>query len=98
MKVRDLAAFTAAAVLAVATIGISADRAEAHRYWRGGPAAGPAAADVYRYASPRRYYGEGRYRPYYYGPTRIYVDGLGYNRPPPYRRHPYYRHFEHRYY
>jgi hypothetical protein len=23
---------------------------------------------------------------------------LGYNRPPPYRRHPYYRHFEHRYY
>lgn len=96
MKVRDLAAFTAAAVLAVATIGISADRAEAHRYWRGGPAAGPASADVERYSYSRRYYAEGR--PYFFGSNRTYVDGLGYNRPPPYRRHPYYRHFEHRYY
>jgi hypothetical protein len=95
MKSPNLAALTAAAVLAFAAIGSSADRAEA---WEGGAGAGPAAADVYRYASPRRYYDDGRYRPYYYGPTRIYVDGLGYNRPPPYRRHPYCRHFEHRYY
>lgn len=97
MKIRNLAALTATAVLAFAAIGSSAHRAEA---WEGGPGAGPAAADISRYASPRRYYDGGRYRPYYYGygPTRIYVDGLGYNRPPPYRRHPYYRHFEHRYY
>lgn len=95
MKSPKLAALTAAAVLAFAAIGSSAERAEA---WEGGPGAGPAAADIERYASSRRYYGEGRYRPYYFGPTRIYVDGLGYNRPPPYRRHPYYRHFEHRYY
>jgi hypothetical protein len=95
MKSPNLAALTAAVVIAFAAIGSSADRAQA---WEGGSGAGPSSADIERYSYSRRYYDGGRYRPYYYGPTRIYVDGLGYNRPPPYRRHPYYRHFEHRYY
>lgn len=103
MKSRGLAALTAAAFLAFAAIGSSADRAEAHRYWRG-PAAGPASADVYRYAYPRRYYYRGGYysgyRGGYYSGTTRYVDGLGYYGPyrPYYRRHPYYRHIEHRRY
>jgi hypothetical protein len=95
MKIRVLASLMATAFLAFAAISSSTDSAEAA--WRGGPGAGPAAADVYGSASARRFYYDRGYRADYFGAPRYYVDGLGYyGYRPYYRRHPYYRHLEHR--